>query len=162
MCGVQRAGAVLGLVRDVDADNAHFLAGHVLHHIGLDVIVNGGRGEGCADLGHYVGCQYRRLATAAGQEIQELLQAFVATVELVIAQRKGVETHQVHQLGIGFALVGGEVERAGNGVAGVQFQHVIQGHLSFCDLGGNTRETTGGELGFLPGDGQGLRAAFKV
>ena len=56
----------------------------------------------------------------------------------------------------------GRADVADRTVAGVQFQHIIQGHLTLGDLGGNSGEAPGGELGFLPGDGQGLRAAFKV
>ena len=119
-------------------------------------------------LWHEIPADKRRYIAAVkwGESPKDLLpppeQASKELVEMYEhAARKLVHT-LVIQLGIGFTFVGGEVQSAGDGIAGVQFQHIIQGHLTLGDLGGNSGEAPGGELGFLPGDGQGLRAAFKV
>ena len=49
----------------------------------------------------------------------ELRERVGAEVELVVAVGHGVETDQVHHLGLGLHLVGGEEQRALEGVAGV-------------------------------------------
>ena len=74
----------------------------------------------------------------------------------MIAQCKGIKTNLVHQLGIGLTFEGGEVQGAGHGISGMQFQHVVQFGGSFVDLGDHPGEAAGAEFGFFTSDIQGL------
>src|SRR5690606_19342892 len=90
----------------------------------------------------HVGGQNRCVATASGKKIEELNQPVVAAIELVVAEGEGVKADLVHQLGVGFTLEGGEVEGAGDCVAGMQLENVIQLRRSLVYPGNHPRETT--------------------
>ncbi|MCY1541346.1 hypothetical protein D9M68_770310 [compost metagenome] len=90
----------------------------------------------------HVGAEHRRLAAALAQQVEKALQAGVALVELVIAQREGVEAHGVHQRRIGLTVGARavEVQGAGERVARVQLQHVRRLGRQRLDRRGDARK----------------------
>ena len=154
--GVGRAGAVAGFVGNVDADDTNLFTAHLLDRVGLDVISLSKRSQRCTDLGLYVGRQNRCVTAATVQQVQELFESFVATVEFVIAQGEGIETYLVHQFSICLALERSEIQGAGDGVPGMQLENVVQFGFAFRNFGRNPREAASGKLCLLAGNGQGL------
>ena len=72
--------------------------------------------------------------------VDEGLEAGVAGVELVVADGHCIEADAVHQRGIGLAFAEGVVERAGDGVAGVQLEDVVVARGELGDRRGDARE----------------------
>src|SRR5690554_732686 len=94
--GIQRTGAVLRFIGNVDADNAHLLPANLLDGVGLDVVVLRHRCQRGADSRFYVCRQNRGAAAACSEEVQELCQAVITSVEFVVAQGEGIEAHLIH------------------------------------------------------------------
>ena len=154
----------LGLVLDGEADHAHRLA--AAHDDGGVGDAGGQRRTGRrADVGR----QHGRLAAAGVQVVDELHEAGVGAVELVVAQGEGVEADGVHQHRVGLAFALGEVQVAGDGVAGVELEHVGLAGGELLDGGGNPREAAqldgdraAGAGGILEGEGGGLGVQVRV
>ena len=121
-----RARRGFGLHGDRQADHADPLAATLEHDRGANRVRRTGRAQGRAGAEAHVRAEYRGPAVTGMQLIEKSFQSAVALVELVVAEREGVEADGVHQRGIGLADLSGpiEVERAGQGVTGVQLQHV--------------------------------------
>ena len=114
-------GGDLGGVRRGGAEDRHLLAADLEHEV-----VEGEGGE------QVVGGD----VDAAGDDrevggLDELGQRLGAEVELVVAVDHGVEADAVQHLGLGLAGIGGEEERALEGVAGLEHEDglALGGHL---------------------------------
>ena len=112
----RRAGrGDLGGVRGDGAEDRHLLAADLQHQMVLgerrEQVVGG-------DVG--VAGDHRELGG-----LDELRQRLRAEVELVVAVDHGVEADAVQHLGLGLAGIGGEEERALEGVAGLEHEHVL-------------------------------------
>ncbi len=102
LCGVERARRVHRLVGDVETDERDVFAVAVgLDDPRTDVLIRSGLGQWRTDLGQHVRAQDRGVAFLGRQVVEEVGEAVVATVELVIAEFEGVEADLVHQRGIG-------------------------------------------------------------
>ncbi|KAG1255781.1 hypothetical protein G6F65_016594 [Rhizopus arrhizus] len=121
-----RAGRLLRLVGDRQADDADGLAVALQHDGRLDEPGRARRVQRRGGGERDVGAQQRGLARTGMQQVDKALQAAVALVELVVAERHRVKADRVHHGRLGLAGFTGavEVQRAGVGVARVQFQHV--------------------------------------
>ncbi|KAF1054793.1 MAG: hypothetical protein GAK34_00691 [Delftia tsuruhatensis] len=150
------AGRCLGFARNGQADDADLLAAALHHGGGVHIAGRLGRVQGRVGAKAHVGAEHGRLAGAGAQAVQEGLEAAVALVELVVAQREGVKADGVHECGIGLAVgaCAVEVQRAGERVAGMQLEHVGRLRGQLLDGLGHARKACG-----VHGHGFGLARA---
>ena len=147
--GGQRARGVDGFARDGDADQAHLHTVDFLDDPGLEV-GRTHRGSQCrACGGHHVAGNDRGVAAAFGQLVQKAFERGIAVVKLVVAGGEGIEADGVHHLRIDLALEEGVVQRAGVGIARMDFEQVgragchllehgrLPGKAAQIDLGGH-------------------------
>ena len=158
----QRAGAALSLAADIDADHPDLLAVHLVNVVRLDVVVFSSGRQWRAYLWFDVGSQHCGVTAICREVIEEINQPRIAPVKLVVTQGKGIETDLVHQGGVSLTRKTGEVQRAGDRIAGVQFQHVVQLGFTLCHFGCHTRKSAQRKTGFGASDIKIDAAFFQI
>ena len=127
-----------GFAGDGQADDADALAVAGDDGRGLDALTLAA--EWAAGPGLEVGAEHGGFAGTGVQEIDELAQSGVALVELMVAHGHGVEADVVHHGCVGAALFERVIQVAGEGVAGVEFEHVGPAGGQRFEGGGDARE----------------------
>src|SRR5690606_7350888 len=127
----ERTRRHLRLRGDVDADDADGLAAIADDGVRLYVAVLQWR----VVTGDDVRSQGDRAAIALVEPVEELGESVVTVVELVVAELEYVEADLVHRRGVGLALEQRVEESAGDGISGVDLQHVVLLGSDCLDLG---------------------------